>query len=213
MNAFSFAWRSLVRQPARSTLGILGVAAVGALLFDMLLLSNGLVLSMRDLFTGVGFDIRITASDSIMNTGRLIEDAEETAADIAALPSVDTVITLRVAEALFSRPEVRSRYVSFQAAGGGDVRPWTIIEGRQPETARELALNANILRRMDAAVGDTITVREGAGTLEITLSAKPERRIGLLALPVLAARFRYSGYDDPAGHLARLDISFQRGGG
>ncbi len=159
MNAFSFAWRSLVRQPARSTLGILGVAAVGALLFDMLLLSNGLVLSMRDLFTGVGFDIRITASDSIMNTGRLIEDAEETAADIAALPSVDTVITLRVAEALFSRPEVRSRYVSFQAAGGGDVRPWTIIEGRQPETARELALNANILRRMDAAVGDTITVR------------------------------------------------------
>lgn len=61
--------------------------------------------------------------------------------------------------------------------------------------------------------GDTIMVREGAGTLEITLSAKPERRIGLLALPVLAARFHYSGYEDPAGHLARLDISFQRGGG
>ena len=61
--------------------------------------------------------------------------------------------------------------------------------------------------------GDTITVREGAGTLEIALSVKPERRIGLLALPVLAARFRYSGYDDPAGHLARLDVSFQRGGG
>ncbi len=61
--------------------------------------------------------------------------------------------------------------------------------------------------------GDTITVREGSGTLEITLSTKPQRRIGLLALPVLAARFHYSGYDDPAGHLARLDISFQRGGG
>ena len=61
--------------------------------------------------------------------------------------------------------------------------------------------------------GDTITVREGAGTLEITLLAKPERRIGLLALPVLTARFRYGGYDDPAGHLARLDVSFQRGGG
>ena len=61
--------------------------------------------------------------------------------------------------------------------------------------------------------GDTITVREGTGTLEIMLSPRPERRIGLLALPVLAARFHYSGYDDPAGHLARLDISFQRGGG
>ena len=61
--------------------------------------------------------------------------------------------------------------------------------------------------------GDTIMVREGSGTLEITLSSRPERRIGLLALPVLAARFHYSGYEDPAGHLARLDISFQRGGG
>ena len=61
--------------------------------------------------------------------------------------------------------------------------------------------------------GDTITVQEGPGTLTITLSPKPSRRIGLLALPVLAARFHYSGYDDPAGHLARLDISFQRGGG
>ena len=61
--------------------------------------------------------------------------------------------------------------------------------------------------------GDTIVVHEGSGTLEITLSPKPCRRIGLLALPVLAARFHYSGYDDPAGHLARLDVSFQRGGG
>ena len=61
--------------------------------------------------------------------------------------------------------------------------------------------------------GDTITVREGTGTLEITLSPRPERRIGLLALPILAVRFHYSGYDDPARHLARLDVSFQRGGG
>ena len=50
MNAMGFAWRSLVRQPARASLGVIGVAAVGALLFDMLLLSHGLVISMRDLF-------------------------------------------------------------------------------------------------------------------------------------------------------------------
>ena len=61
--------------------------------------------------------------------------------------------------------------------------------------------------------GDIITVRQGNGTLEITLSPERERRIGLLALPVITARFHYSGYDDPAAHLARLDISFQRGGG
>ena len=94
-----------------------------------------------------------------------------------------------------------------------------------PETAtfeKEMAIERHEFRRTlrralpqahIAEDGDTITVRDGTGTLEITLSPKPERRIGLLALPVLSAQFRYIGYDDPAGHLARLDVSFQRGGG
>ena len=94
-----------------------------------------------------------------------------------------------------------------------------------PETLtveKEMAIDAREFRRTlgralpEAAIaedGDTITVREGGGTLQITLSPKRERRIGLLALPVLAVRFHYCGYDDPAAHLARLDISFQRGGG
>ena len=87
---------------------------------------------------------------------------------------------------------------------------------------KEMAIDAREFRRtlhralsqaQIAEDGDTITVRESGGTLEITLSSERERRIGLLALPVITARFHYSGYDDPAAHLARLDISFQRGGG
>ena len=65
MNAMGFAWRSLVREPARASLGVLGVAAVGALLFDMLLLSNGLVISMRGLLERTGFDLRVTATDAL----------------------------------------------------------------------------------------------------------------------------------------------------
>ena len=94
-----------------------------------------------------------------------------------------------------------------------------------PETLtveKEMAIDRHAFRRTlrralsEARIvedGDTITVREGDGTLEITLSKERERRIGLLALPVVTVRFHYSGYDDPAAHLARLDISFQRGGG
>ena len=63
MNAIGFAWRSLVRQPARAALGILGVAAVGALLFDMLLLSRGLIVSMQDLLDRGGWDVRVSAGD------------------------------------------------------------------------------------------------------------------------------------------------------
>ena len=61
--------------------------------------------------------------------------------------------------------------------------------------------------------GDSIAVEDGEGRLEITLSAERERRIASLALPVLTVRFRYLDHDDPAGHLARLERSFQRGGG
>ena len=94
-----------------------------------------------------------------------------------------------------------------------------------PETVtfeKEMAIERNEFRRtlrralQGARIvedGDTITVHDGGGTLEIALSPRGERRIGLLALPVLAARFRYCGHDDPAGHLARLERSFQRGGG
>jgi len=71
MNALAFAWRSLVRQPARATLGVLGVAAVGALLFDMLLLSQGLIVSMRDLLARSGWDIRVSAGDLPGRGGRV----------------------------------------------------------------------------------------------------------------------------------------------
>ncbi|MCY4074471.1 MAG: hypothetical protein OXH04_03455, partial [Acidobacteria bacterium] len=61
MRSLRFAWLSLVRQPGRTLLGVLGVAATGALLFDMLLLANGLVVAMEDLLDDAGFDVRVTA--------------------------------------------------------------------------------------------------------------------------------------------------------
>ena len=94
-----------------------------------------------------------------------------------------------------------------------------------PETVtfeKEMAIERHEFRRtLERALqgasivvdGDTITVADGGGTLEITLSPKGERRIGLLALPVLGARFHYIDHDDPHVHLARLERSFQRGGG
>ena len=69
MRSIGFAARSLVRQPGRTVLGIFGIAAVGALLFDMLLLSRGLVVSFRDLLDGIGFDVRVTATDSPLPGG------------------------------------------------------------------------------------------------------------------------------------------------
>src|SRR5205085_6155628 len=88
MNAMGFAWRSLVRQPARTSLGVLGVAAVGALLFDMLLLSQGLIVSMRDLLERRGYDVRVTSTTALPRSGPLVSQATATAEALAALPEV-----------------------------------------------------------------------------------------------------------------------------
>ena len=71
-----------MRQPARATLGVLGVAAVRALVFDMLMLSDGLVVSMRDLLDRTGFDIRITASGDLRRVGDRMQDTD------AKLPAI-----------------------------------------------------------------------------------------------------------------------------
>ena len=63
--------------------------------------------------------------------------------------------------------------------------------------------------------GDRISVDADSGRLEITLAAAGERRIGLIALPVMRVRLELHGYEPAAADavLARFDRSFQRGGG
>ena len=63
MTAWGLAWRTLVYNPGRAFLAIAGVAVIGALLFDMLLLSRGLLVSFRDLLDATGYDVRVVASE------------------------------------------------------------------------------------------------------------------------------------------------------
>src|SRR5262245_26830565 len=103
-SAFRLAWLSSIRQPARTVLGVLGVIAVGALLFDMLLLSRGLVLSFGTLLDRAGFDIRILATEATPFNGPAIERASDVAAAIRALPGVDAVLPVRIRDVEIIRP-------------------------------------------------------------------------------------------------------------
>ena len=84
--AIAMAWRSLIRQPARASLGVLGVAAVGALLLDMLLLSEGLIVSMRDLLARTGYDVRVTASEDLPRNGPRLPLARRPGARVMHYP-------------------------------------------------------------------------------------------------------------------------------
>jgi putative ABC transport system permease protein len=161
MNAMGFAWRSLVRQPARASLGVLGVAAVGALLFDMLLLSQGLVISMRGLLERTGFDIRVTATDALPGQGPLIPDAIAHADAIAHLPSVRSAIALRFANAVVLKEGGRGRgqYTSFQGVAGTMTHPWTILRGRDITKGPEIVINENTSRRTQLQPGDHAMLR------------------------------------------------------
>jgi len=159
MNAMGFAWRSLVRQPARASLGVLGVAAVGALLFDMLLLSQGLVISMRGLLERTGFDLRVTATDALPGQGPLIPDAITRADAIAHLPSVRSAIALRFANAVVQKEGRRGQYTSFQGVAGTKTHPWTMLRGRDIANGPEIVINENTSRRAQLQPGDRVVLR------------------------------------------------------
>ena len=167
MNAMGFAWRSLVRQPARASLGVLGVAAVGALLFDMLLLSNGLVVSMRDLLERTGFDLRVSATDAMPGQGPLIPDAVAATETISRLPSVRSAVALRFANATLQVADAgpRGLYSSFQGVAGG-AHPWTILRGHDVGAGREIVVNENTERIGHLEPGSHVLLRASCDSSE-----------------------------------------------
>jgi putative ABC transport system permease protein len=167
MKALAFAWRSLVRQPARAALGILGVAAVGALLFDMLLLSDGLVTSMREMLERTGFDIRVTATGDLPRGGRRIAQASAVTAAFAELPEVERALAIRFADAVLVRPQAQAgaeddaspNRLGLEAVGGNGPQPWTVLRGRDATALNEVVVNQALATDLGVKIGDRLPVR------------------------------------------------------
>ena len=199
LRSLRFAWLSLVRQPARAALGILGVAAVGALLFDMLLLSRGLVLSFRDLLDRSGFDVRVLASDAPPLMGPRIADASTVASRIAALPEVEAVLQLRVRDAQVASEQ--------HDRGGGGAEPidfigadprvrsmWTIVEGEdlpdESAGAPVAVVNRNLARRLRLKPGSELQLRGRCGDMGAVVPPVRFRVIGIGDFPFDSATAR-----------------------
>jgi ABC-type lipoprotein release transport system permease subunit len=198
MNAVGFAWRSLVRQPARASLGVLGVAAVGALLFDMLLLSEGLVLSMRDMFDRVGFDLRVTATDALPGQGPQMNDGVNAARDIAGLPGVRSSIALRFANGFLERDGARRRaQVSVQGIAGTGTRPWSVMQGRDLQQPNELLVSARAADLLSLEPGSS--VRFQANCIDDTEEALPPVAFAVVGI----ADFPF---DTPYGATIATDV-------
>lgn len=192
MRSLAFAWRSLVRQPARTTLGTIGIAAVGALLFDMLLLSRGLVISFADLLERSGFDVRVMAADTMPLAGPRLEGARRLADAIEAVPEVEAAVPIRVADAEAVGPANEQEPFTFVGAGAARRRPWTIVEGADlqltPEKqAPRLLVNRNLARRLHVSPGGSLTLRSSCGQETSAAPSVRFRVAGIARFPFDAA--------------------------
>ncbi|HUP40929.1 MAG TPA: FtsX-like permease family protein [Vicinamibacterales bacterium] len=199
MSPFSFALRGLMRQPGRTTLGIAGIAATGALLFDMLMLSRGLVVSMEQLLSGVGFDIRVSATQATPLTGPPLTDMAKTVAALAALPEIEEVVPLRLGDAQVDINK-RSNDVTFIGADVTNRRPWTLVDGRDltndptddaPSTEDNrpspVLVNRNLARRLNLQRGARLTLR-GACTSNSSVPPVLFHVSGIIEFPFDRAR-------------------------
>ena len=195
MKAILFAWRGLVRQPARATLGVLGVAAVGALLFDMLMLSDGLIVSMRDLLERTGFDIRITASGDLRRVGDRMHDTQATMAAFRQLPQVGTVLAIRFVEAEADGP------VALTLEGvQGDTRPWTLLSGRDPAGDREVVVSQALADALSVTTGRELVVRARCASADQVLPPARLLVVGIAEFP-----FELVGDPTAGGAMEVLD--------
>jgi putative ABC transport system permease protein len=211
MRALAFAWRSLTRRGGRSALGILGIAAAGALMFDMLLLSRGLLVSVRELLDAFGFDVRVMASDGVPQARFPLDHASDTARLLAALPEVAAVVPLRMGQAEVVVDGRRPPGVTLVAVGAATQKLWTVVEGGHlPDDGGEatdagaddaaVVVNEALARTLGLKPGRTIALRGRCSAEPSMLPPVAARVAGVVAFP-----FDSAGQNTVAARFALFD--------
>jgi putative ABC transport system permease protein len=129
MTSRALAWRTMTAERARAGLAIAGVAVIGALLFDMLLLSHGMLVSFRQLLDSAGYDVRVVATDSVMLRVPMLH-ASAFAEEITRLPEVREAVVVRRERAAVlgsGRPVAGATILS--VSPGAERHAWRIVEG------------------------------------------------------------------------------------
>jgi ABC-type lipoprotein release transport system permease subunit len=197
LRVLSLALRSLVRQPSRAVLGVLGIAAVGALLFDMLLLSRGLLVSFRALLDVAGFDVRVMATEMPF-VSPPIPNAAGAAAALAALPELEEVVPIRFGAATVTRgTEAADLEIGFYGVEPGQRRPWRLIAGTDleaggpPAGARPgLVVNRELADTLRLGPGSELRLRGACARDRAALPATTFRVMAVVDFPFDERRAR-----------------------
>jgi putative ABC transport system permease protein len=166
MKPSALAWRTVTAKPVRAALAVIGVTVIGALLFDMLLLSRGLLVSFRDLLDRAGYDVRVVATDALPTLRVPIPRVASLVSEISKLAEVQEVAFARrdrVLAMVTGRQAIVVTLVTVSA--GADLRAWRLTAGERLSAARTTAGEAPLVvsqRMADglrAPVGSTLRLR------------------------------------------------------
>lgn len=166
MTARALAWRTVTARPARAALAVTGVTVIGALLFSMLLLSRGLLLSFRDLLDAAGYDVRVVATDGMPMLRAPIPRATELLNEIAKLPEVQDVTMIQRERAIaFAPGRSPVRMMLVGASSGAGRHAWRIKAGEDLAIAKPasglppLVISEELAEAIALGPGSTVRVR------------------------------------------------------
>jgi putative ABC transport system permease protein len=165
MSPRRLAWRTVAAEPARAWLAIAGITIIGALLFDMLMLSQGLLVSFRQMLDASGYDVRVVATDAFPERAD-IANASEVAAAIARLPEVRAVAIVRSAGATaFASNHPEAEIALVNVSEGAEQQGWRVVQGVNLDADSSKRLQApavvsrTLARTLGLSPGSTLSVR------------------------------------------------------
>lgn len=174
--------RGLRRAPVRTALVVLGLCVTGALLLDMTMLSGGLVTSLGQVLSRLGFAVRVVPRGTLPFSGDAeIPDGDRLAAAIAARPGVTDVVPVVATNVYVRRGD--DTFASFAlGVPHGGTGAYALLAGRDlprgnaaPEDGPVPAVVNPVMARLDGArVGDTLVVSAAARSA-LTGFAAPTR--------------------------------------
>ena len=157
----ALALATLRRRPSRTALAVLGVAVSAAMLLDMVMLATGMRESFRSLLTGRGFEIRLAPRGTLpFDTDATIGNAGAIVDTIARNPAIGKVSPVLGASLHFPTGDstVTSAGLGLFPRVQGD---YELLEGVDPNDPDAIVVNDDLMRRLGARIGDTVTVAVG----------------------------------------------------
>ena len=213
MSAWGLAWRTVVRNPARAVLAMVGVAVIGALLFNMLLLSRGLLVSFREMLDTAGFDVRVLSSEGSIVHRAAMPHAAALADAIRRLPEVQRVALVRTENAFAAVPGPTGRGVGVTFVGSsGDALGgvWDIERGSPPPLAVApgdspgVIVSAKLASRLALEPGATLRIRISLPDAASALPLVDYRVTGI-------GRFKFEASNDYTVAVTMAGFSAARG--